>query len=91
MNKNIQKNTLIGFLNNSSFSDTKDNQSDWLENNTNKNSFIKNRPFYEETVEVDYLSLPMEDYDEESDMGIINRRIGLNIGEIGRASCRERV
>lgn len=54
---------------------------DWLQNDSEKPDYIKNRPFYKEQTAVDYVTLYASDMDADLQLGFYGKRIGLAVGQ----------
>lgn len=54
---------------------------DWLQNDSEKPDYIKNRPFYKEQTAVDYVTLYASNMDADLQVGFYGRRIGLAVGQ----------
>lgn len=54
---------------------------DWLQNDSEKPDYIKNRPFYKEQTAVDYVTLYASSMDADLQMGFYGKRIGLAVGQ----------
>ena len=54
---------------------------DWLQNDSEKPDYIKNRPFYKEQTAVDYVTLYASNMDADLQVGFYGKRIGLAVGQ----------
>lgn len=54
---------------------------DWLQNDSEKPDYIKNRPFYKEQTAVDYVKLYASNMDADLHIGFYGKRIGLAVGQ----------
>lgn len=56
-------------------------QTDWLQNDSEKPDYIKNRPFYKEQTALDYVTLYASNIDADLAVGFYGKRIGLTVGQ----------